>query len=211
MKRIKFNHEGKTLAESMGIDLERRYELEAIVIYNMLIVEIMARKLFDNPKDAPRNLTTKSGVLEKILDYSRNSQKTKQNGDMSLFGKQSSVVKIKLEESPEKVTEDEKMTWEKELLGVFVSSHPMENFKEKIKNHLSINDVNSSFVSQKIKVAGVISKIQKIITKQGEPMLFLEIEDLTGKIEILVFPGMLKENPLLFQENKVIEIKGLKQ
>lgn len=69
MERIKFNHEGKTLAESMGIDLERRYELEAIVVYNMLIVEIMARKLFDNPKDAPRNLTTKSGVLEKILDY----------------------------------------------------------------------------------------------------------------------------------------------
>lgn len=69
MKRIKFNHEGKTLAESMGIDEERKHELEATVIYNMLIVEIMARKLFDNPKDAPRNLTTKSGVLEKILDY----------------------------------------------------------------------------------------------------------------------------------------------
>lgn len=69
MERIKFNHEGKSLAEAMGIDEERKYELEAIVIYNMLIVEIMARKLFDNPKDAPRNLTTKSGVLEKILDY----------------------------------------------------------------------------------------------------------------------------------------------
>lgn len=69
MERIKFNHEGKSLADAMGIDLERRYELEAIVIYNMLIVEIMAKKLFDNPEDAPRNLTTKSGVLEKILDY----------------------------------------------------------------------------------------------------------------------------------------------
>lgn len=146
--------------------------------------------------------------LEKILEYARNSQKTKENGDMSLFGGGSSAVKVKLEENKEKITEDDKIAWEKELLGVFVSSHPMDNFKEKVKNHLSISDLNHSFANQKVKVAGVISKIQKIITKQGEPMLFLEIEDLTGKIEILVFPGMLKENPLIFQENKVIEVKG---
>jgi DNA polymerase-3 subunit alpha len=59
-----------------------------------------------------------------------------------------------------------------------------------------------------IKVAGVVSKIQKITTKAGQPMLFLEIEDLTAKIETLVFPNVLESNPLLFQENKILEIKG---
>jgi len=69
MEKIEFNHSGGTLAEAMGIHVERKYELEGIVIYTMLIVEIMSRKLFDNPKEAPRNLCTKSGVLEKVLEY----------------------------------------------------------------------------------------------------------------------------------------------
>jgi DNA polymerase-3 subunit alpha len=174
------------------------------VLNKKSIESLIKSGTFDNLEERGKLLYN----LEKILEYARSSQKTKENGDMSLFGGGSSAVKIKLEENKEKITEDDKITWEKELLGVFVSSHPMDNFKEKVKNHLSINDLNHSFANQRVKVAGVISKIQKIITKQGEPMLFLEIEDLTGKIEILVFPGMLKENPLIFQENKVIEVKG---
>jgi len=146
--------------------------------------------------------------LDVILEYAKNSQKTKENGEMSLFGTKQTSVKIKLKENPEKTSQDQKIAWEKELLGVFVSAHPVEKIKDKIKNHLQIKDITSAFVNQKVKIAGVISSIQKIITKQGEPMLFLELEDLTGKIEILVFPGMLKENPLLFQENKIIEAKG---
>jgi hypothetical protein len=72
MEQIKFNHDGGTLAEAMCIDPERKLELEGIVLYNMIIVEIMSQKLFGSKEKAPRNLTTKSGVLEKVLDYAEN-------------------------------------------------------------------------------------------------------------------------------------------
>jgi DNA polymerase-3 subunit alpha len=103
---------------------------------------------------------------------------------------------------------NEKIIWEKELLGVFVSSHPLEEVKGKIKNTLTISEINSGSSPRIVKIAGVISKIQKIITKSGKPMLFLEVEDLTDKVEVLVFPDLLEKNPLLFQDNKVLEIKG---
>ena len=109
-------------------------------------------------------------------------------------------------ESP--ASKNEKIIWEKELLGMFVSSHPMEDIQKRIKNNLKIEEIQSEMSGRIIKVAGVVSKIQKITTKAGQPMLFLEIEDLTAKIETLVFPNVLESNPLLFQENKILEIKG---
>jgi DNA polymerase-3 subunit alpha len=146
--------------------------------------------------------------LEKILEHARNSQKNKQNGEVSLFGASNSIVNLKLGENPNPLTKQDKIIWEKELLGVFVSAHPIQEIQEKIKNHLSIGHITKSFANQKVKIAGVISRIQKITTKQGQPMLFIDVEDLTEKIEILIFPDMLKQNIMLFQENKVLEIKG---
>lgn len=69
MEKIKFNHDCEKLHQSMGIDEDRKYELEVAVLYNMLLNALMLDKLFDNPDDAPTNMRTKSGMLEKILDY----------------------------------------------------------------------------------------------------------------------------------------------
>ena len=57
-------------------------------------------------------------------------------------------------------------------------------------------------------IAGMISSIKKITTKNGQPMLFIGIEDLTSKIEGLVFPSILEKNPDIFIEGATIKIKG---
>ncbi|MFH0987565.1 MAG: DNA polymerase III subunit alpha [Patescibacteria group bacterium] len=156
--------------------------------------------------------------LETILEFARESQRKKINGDGSLFsvkngfsnsqGKKINLSGLTLKNNPKPLTKNEKIIWEKELLGVFVSSHPLEWVKDKIKNTIPINNLSLGLVSRRVRVAGVISKIQKIVTRQGDVMLFLSIEDLSGRIEVLVFPDVLKTNPLLFQENKIIKIKG---
>lgn len=153
--------------------------------------------------------------LEKLLEFAKDSQRKKINCDGSLFSlmsknsKNSNLANCLRLDNPEKpMTEEEKIIWEKELLGVFVSSHPLENLKEKIKNAFSINSIDLNSPIGFIKIAGVVSKIKKITTKQERAMLFLEIEDLTGKIEVLIFPDTLEKNSILFQENKVLEIKG---
>jgi len=60
----------------------------------------------------------------------------------------------------------------------------------------------------RIKVAGLINKIKRIITKNGKPMLFVEVEDLSEKIETIVFPGVIEKNPTALQENKIVFISG---
>ena len=54
----------------------------------------------------------------------------------------------------------------------------------------------------------MVTKIHKIITKSGEPMVFTTIEDATAKVEVVVFPGVLKDNPEAFIENKVLIVSG---
>jgi len=66
----------------------------------------------------------------------------------------------------------------------------------------------ASFVNKKIILGGLISSVKKIITKKGQPMLFMKLEDLTGKTEVVIFPNLLERNPIALQENKIVFIAG---
>ncbi|MCD5397122.1 MAG: DNA polymerase III subunit alpha [Candidatus Pacebacteria bacterium] len=158
--------------------------------------------------------------LEKLLNYSREVQINKTNGQKGLFDgtKHSNGIKL----SPTKpATKKEKLTWEKELLGLYITSHPLEAFKsifekgvlpiakiyEMIFAKKELTDFSSKS-NERIKIGGVIASIKKIITKAGKPMFFMKAEDLTSKIEVVIFPKMVEQNPDIFKENKIVLIKG---
>ena len=146
--------------------------------------------------------------LERLLEYSRESQKAKQNGQTGLFDKIGFNNEIRLSVA-EPALEEEKLAWEKELLGLFISSHPLNGFKKILeKKTTAIAKISSITPGKKVRVGGIISKIKKIITKTGKPMLFISLEDLTDKIEVIVFPGIIEKNPTLFLENKIVFIEG---
>jgi DNA polymerase-3 subunit alpha len=147
--------------------------------------------------------------LENILEYNRENKKNKANGQKNLFSNIFDFKKeIKLAAS-EPAKNIEKLSWEKELLGLFVTSHPLESFKGLFeKKSLPIAKVNSDIIGKQIRIGGIISSIKKIITKTGRPMLFVNIEDLTDKIEVVAFPSIIERNPTLFQENKIVFISG---
>jgi DNA polymerase-3 subunit alpha len=63
-------------------------------------------------------------------------------------------------------------------------------------------------VDKKVIVGGLVSSVKKIITKKGQPMLFIKLEDLTGKAEVVIFPNLLERNPAALQENKIIFVAG---
>ncbi len=161
--------------------------------------------------------------LEKLLELSRENQKSKNSGQRGLFDGHENMANIKFQLSPAKpASKTEKLNWEKELLGLFVTSHPLEGFKnifskktlsiEKVKNDLGLKLNNYGFPAQNsnqfIKILGLISSIKKIITKNGKPMLFMNLEDLSDKIEVVVFPGVIERNPTAFQENKIVLVSG---
>ncbi len=160
--------------------------------------------------------------LENLLSFARESQKTKQYGQESLFGSETSLRTHPLfsnNHSSKKALESDEIQWEKELLGMYISDHPLNSHKELLKDQvtlikdLKINKPASTRGGEptrggKVKIAGVINKISKFITKTGKTMLFVELEDLTGKIEALVFAGVLERNPVIWQEGKIVIISG---
>ena len=151
--------------------------------------------------------------LQTLLDHSREVQKIKTNGQKGLFEGMKFNNEVRLISTPP-IPRSEKLAWEKELLGLFITSHPLEDFKGVLeKKAIPISQLpgltSALNRSRKIiKVGGIILNIKKIITKNGRPMLFLNLEDLTGKIEAVVFPNLLEQNPLIFQENKIVLISG---
>ncbi len=147
--------------------------------------------------------------IDVILERARELNKSEQNGQSTLFAKSSfSAEEIKLEDAPLALKSD-KLKWEKELLGLFVTSHPLDDFRTVLgKGSTSLVDAKKSISGQKVRVGGIISGVKKIITKSGKPMLFVNVEDLTDKIEVIVFSTTMEKNISVFEENKIAFITG---
>jgi len=150
--------------------------------------------------------------LEEMLNYSREMQKAKTNGQKNLFDSFSSSgssTLFTLKNKSDNSQKNNRAIWEKELLGIYVSEHPLEqhqSFLSKMANNIKSLDVKK--VGKTVKIVGIINMIKKFITKTGKPMLFVELEDLTGKIETLVFPTVLEQNPTVWQEGKIVILSG---
>ncbi|MBZ1356217.1 MAG: DNA polymerase III subunit alpha [Candidatus Nealsonbacteria bacterium] len=161
--------------------------------------------VFDSMMDRNKILSNINIILERARELNKN----KLNGQSTLFAKSSfSKEEINLENAPLALRSD-KLRWEKELLGLFVTSHPLDDFRAVLgKGSTSLVDAKKSISGQKIRVGGIISGVKKIITKSGKPMLFVSLEDLTDKIEIIVFSTTMKKNLSVFEENKIAFITG---
>ena len=151
--------------------------------------------------------------IEQLLYYSRESHKTRTAGQISLFDGPDSAVSLpplRLAEVPP-ASRAEKLMWEKELLGLFISDHPLKDYQQKLdfeKGLVKIKDLPFNKNNIPVKIGGIVTKIQKVITKSGKPMVFSWIEDTSAKIEIVAFPSVLEANPEAFKENNVLVVRG---
>ena len=147
--------------------------------------------------------------LEDVLKLNRDIRKLNYSNQKNLFEKSSiEIPSFRLKET-KPASLRQKLLWEKELLGLYISSHPLEEFKKILeKKTLPLKELKENIFSQKIIVGGIISSIKKILTKKGQPMLFLKLEDLTDKTEVVVFPAIIERNPEVLQENKIVFVQG---
>ncbi|HOF42355.1 MAG: DNA polymerase III subunit alpha [Patescibacteria group bacterium] len=147
--------------------------------------------------------------MEQILTFMKNIQKEKNSNQVSLFGETAlETPQVPLVET-EPATKNQKLKWEKELLGLYVSGHPAleyQNYIEKVG--MPLDQLSHDLVGQKIAIGGVIQKVQKILTKNQQTMYFIMLEDMKGKIEILVFPKVLERIANLWEEERVIIAEG---
>jgi len=149
--------------------------------------------------------------IETLLDFARKKQKDKENGQTNLFAiipNSNKTNGLTLRKS-EPAKRQQKLIWERELLGLFISEHPLKEYEEILRKYAKpISEVGSHRYQTQIKVVGIITKIKKILTSSKEIMSFVKIEDPSGEIEIIVFPKMLKANPEVWEENKTISVTG---
>src|SRR3989338_1862126 len=128
--------------------------------------------------------------LDLLLDYNRESQKTAQQGQTSLFSASPATHASSLYLKPaEPAAKRDRLQWEKELLGLYLTEHPMLEYLKRLgrRKLVPFKEITPALRNQEVLVAGLISGIQKITTKTGEPMLFVKMEDATSRTEVLVF------------------------
>ena len=155
--------------------------------------------------------------MDLILNYLKNSKKeidTKQTSlfDFGVLPAAATGVKnlppLNLKATAPTALQT-KLRWEKELLGLYVSSHPFSTTAVLLQNRLApLSQLKTVNRDEKITGAGVIVAIKKIFTKTNEPMLFVVVEDLTANLEIIVFPSVLKKTSELWQEGRTIIFVG---
>jgi len=149
--------------------------------------------------------------IDQILNYAHKMQKNHQVGQIDLFSSHSLDFLPQLElPSASAISQEQKLAWEKELLGIYVSSHPLEPYQDYLeKKTFGCGNLTLDQVGQRVKVGGIITNLHKVLTKTGQSMLFVTLEDLTGQIEVIVFPRLLEANPALWSKDKIILVSGL--
>jgi len=151
------------------------------------------------------------GNLENLLAHNKEKHNTPLN-QISLFGlmeDKSSIPGLKLAPAPE-ATMDAKLSWEKELLGLYISGHPLDKFREKLeKRDGNIAKIKESALENStVVIGGIIEEAKPIMTKKGDKMMFLKLTDLSGSIEGVVFPRTYEELKDLLVLEACVAIKG---
>ncbi len=104
----------------------------------------------------------------------------------------------------------DKLVWEKELLGIYVSGHPLDAYAETVKkSKLSIANIKEEPQTGMLLILPVlVTVVRSILTKSGEKMLFITVEDKTASIEAVIFPKLFKEHAALIVSGSCILVKG---
>ncbi len=149
--------------------------------------------------------------MDKLLNYNKELAKNRDSKQVSLFGdlpSQGGLSRTALTPAPP-AEQNEKLIWEKALLGLYVSEHPYSVFRPFLVNYsVPLVKLSHHKGAERVIAAGVISTTKKIITRKGESMLFVKIEDATNSVELLVFPRLYKETPNLWVEGQAIILDG---
>lgn len=148
--------------------------------------------------------------MENILAFVKHNRERQGSVQNSLFAGTAIALEsnVRLDDAPKASMED-KLLWEKTLIGVYVSSHPFAKYEPILRDTITpIIDVEEYKRDEWVIIGGVIDKVQKKITKKGSIMLFVTVQDQTGGMELLVFPKTYEVTKEQWIEGAVVMIVG---
>ncbi|MBW4061603.1 DNA polymerase III subunit alpha [Candidatus Saccharibacteria bacterium] len=165
---------------------------------------------FDSLSEGNRGLLLHN--LDLLVSYGSKAQKNALSGQIDLFGSMAAeddLPALRLETPPSMPSTREQLMWEKELMGLYLSSHPLDDYAAYLSDNTApFGRLTPEADGKTVKVGGLITSVRKILTKKGDAMAFVAIEDRSGVGEIVVFPRTYADNPDLFEPDKVIIATG---
>lgn len=152
--------------------------------------------------------------LDTLLAFGQRVQKDLLSGQTDLFGnllEDTDHVKpqLKLDEAAPKINQHEQLTWERELLGLYISRHPLELYESFLSEQCTpLNTIKPEHDGKPAIVGGSIADIREITTKNGQKMAFVKIEDQFAEVEAILFPGSYQRTLGLWARDKVVLVRG---
>ncbi|HEU0085781.1 MAG TPA: DNA polymerase III subunit alpha [Candidatus Paceibacterota bacterium] len=148
--------------------------------------------------------------LESMLEYNHESGKQNAN-QVSLFGGMEieNLPEFKLQDGPT-ASKEEKLLWEKELLGLYISGHPLDRLRDKLeKRDVNIKKIKNDMGNGlPVTIAGIIETSRVVITKKNDRMAFIKLADLTDSIEAVAFPSVFSISSDILVPEKCIALSG---
>lgn len=150
--------------------------------------------------------------LDTITGYASKVQRDAASNQADLFGGMGDVVTIPditLEQAPAQHHEREMLQWERELLGLYLSAHPLDKYDDYFAEQtVALAEITENHDKKAVVVGGVISSVRTILTKNGSKMAFVALEDKSGAGEVIVFPKTFEEVGEQLVQDAVIKVSG---
>ena len=153
--------------------------------------------------------------LDSITSFASKLQKEAASGQTNLFGMlggddaASVQSTLHLQKTPVKHDDKERLMWERELLGLYISAHPLDRYETYLSEQTQpLTQLVPEYDSRMMTVGGIISTVRTIVTKSGSKMAFVGIEDKFGEGEIIVFPNLYEKVGAKLVQDAVIRVSG---
>lgn len=152
--------------------------------------------------------------IDNLIAFSAKKQKELDSGQTDLFGESGTidehqVARISLLPKSSVIEKRDQLQWERELLGLYLSEHPLQDFRSILgEKTIPINELKPEMHDQKATVGGTILEVKTVTTKTGSQMAFLKLADEYKDIEVIIFPKVYELTPSIIKIDNVLIIEG---
>ena len=150
--------------------------------------------------------------LDAAMQDAARRQRDVLSGQGGLFGEETmeEVQQIAISADVPPSTARERLTWEKEATGFYITGHPLDDYSDTLSALLSIGEIPNTVRKdrQLVRIGGILTNTKRFTTKKGDTMLFAELEDFSGKIEVTVFPRVFYAHVSALEPDAIIVVEG---
>ena len=148
----------------------------------------------------------------RILSLAQREQHLRETGQVTMFdlwGEATPVPMPSLDLAAADISLKEKLAWERELMGVYLSEHPFSSFAGKTALETTLcGQIDAELVGQTVVVAGMVASVHHLFTRDHHPFVSAVLEDLDGRIEVVAWPRVYASTKDLWQEGNILLVEG---